>query len=449
VCVATSDTSDLDMTSAGDILGPADMPTEPDMPADLGLDMPADLGQDMPEQVEREGVDILFVVDNSGSMCQEQRALGDASRNFLAGLGGSGVDAHIALTTTHAPAEPFLLEPLALEGRIQSRPQALPSLGGDCLGNINDGFAAFRDTLDAAIDCMQVPDTQLASVSNEQINCAVTGRPSDCIGGALGRDANGDGAFDVRDIAPQPSSYREIPDVLRTADYMGAGGLDVTRMHADLQCMILAGTRGFGIEKGLQAAVAAVSPELTGGSVESPSDASAPNHGFIRSGSRFALVFATDENDCSHDGAIDETNFGPCGANICDVENTSALADGASKLTPISTLADRLRMNLAASKGSAVSDDDIFVASLHGTPQRYSGAPTSSCNTVMPGDFDVCASPLGTARSGDRYQRFMGEFTSSFPAANAPNQGLMCQADLFAPMSELGTALGSWAAGAP
>lgn len=53
-----------------------------------------------------------------------------------------------------------------------------------------------------------------------------------------------------------------------------------------------------GFEQGLAAAVRAVGPPLT--------DAGGPNAGFIRDTATLQIVFVSDEDDCSHGGAIDE-----------------------------------------------------------------------------------------------------------------------------------------------
>ena len=59
--------------------------------------------------------------------------------------------------------------------------------------------------------------------------------------------------------------------------------------------MSTVGTRGDGYEKGLRAAITAVELEKTGGAFGvMTSDATKPNHGFIRKDAGFALIFVTD-----------------------------------------------------------------------------------------------------------------------------------------------------------
>jgi hypothetical protein len=66
-------------------------------------------------------VDVLFVVDNSGSMFNDQQQLANNFANFIdeAGVGGGLVDFHIGVTSTD------VLSPDALEGRLVSPPAVL------------------------------------------------------------------------------------------------------------------------------------------------------------------------------------------------------------------------------------------------------------------------------------------------------------------------------------
>lgn len=51
-------------------------------------------------QAERSAVDVLFVVDNSGSMMEEQNAIGAAFDDFIQYAVSQGIDYHIGVTTT-------------------------------------------------------------------------------------------------------------------------------------------------------------------------------------------------------------------------------------------------------------------------------------------------------------------------------------------------------------
>lgn len=81
-CNAESTSSDGPETDAG--------PCAPaSATASVVLDLPA-----------RPQMDVLFVVDDSGSMCEEQGRLTDAFREIAADIVASGVDYRMAVTTT-------------------------------------------------------------------------------------------------------------------------------------------------------------------------------------------------------------------------------------------------------------------------------------------------------------------------------------------------------------
>ncbi len=414
-------------------------------------------------------MDILWVVDNSGSMCQEQKALRDNFDAFIDGLDDALLDFHIAVTTTHAPGEDANNngEPVAIEGHIQSTPQPIPGTESECIGTLDPAtntysdYTATRDALAVAVACMAEPDARLNAITDEQIACALSNRElSVCAEATGGVDRDGDGIYSLGDVFPLAREYRPIPKVLRRADYTRDRVLDVERLRADFACMSLVGTRGYGWEKGLQAAVTAVSPELTGLTIDSPSaDIDAPNHGFLRRDAIFAAVFVTDENDCSHDGGIKEF-ANACGASICDYENAADLRGEDSALTSISTLAGRLRTNLTESKGRPVLDSEILIASIHGLWRPFEG-PAPACTEgetgmdTNPGAPFACNTELGRAFSGDRYDRFMRQFPNYYPNAVTGGDdekrtnfedfqefGEMCTGDFSSSLSAIGEFIG-------
>ncbi len=369
-------------------------------------------------------VDILWVVDNSSSMCQEQKVLRDNFSEFVAVLGSTSLDFHIALTTTHAPESSATIEPVAREARLQSTPQPVPGNNQGCLRDDN-GFGPLRESLDAAKRCLADESTAgNYEWTDAQIDCALQSPTKQgqtgCVASSSLPDRNGDERYDIFDLFPSSNAYRSIPKVLRAEDYRQANGaLDEARLELDFSCMATVGTRGDGYEKGLRAAVNAVSPELTGSAVElATADMTADNHGFIRTDADFTLIFVTDENDCSHDGSVMELG-NTCGSNICEYMNSSAVAAEDSALISVETLAEQLRENLATTKGladvSELNEVGLSVSSINGTSRRYN-EPFPTCGSGMnPEVIPACASALGEAYSGDRYERFMRQFRNFYP----------------------------------
>ena len=98
--------------------------------------------------------------------------------------------------------------------------------------------------------------------------------------------------------------------------------------------MVKLGVIGSSYEKLLSAAKAALSPKLLQG----------VNKGFLRDDSQLIIIFITDEDDCSHNGKIDEARYS---TSVCRFPQNSKRPDGSPgqlhHLLPISTFAEPLR----------------------------------------------------------------------------------------------------------
>jgi hypothetical protein len=398
-----------------------------------------------PPATEASKVDILWVIDNSGTMCQEQQELRARFDSFVSEFGEKNIDFNIGVTTTHMKPNDAQ-EPVAVPGRLQSTPQPLPGSSEGCIGGQGsptdqmDGFATVRASISGAVGCTTDQDQwqHLSQVEDDEIACAVD---PNCAAGEL------EDLFPTEQNGVSP--YRSIPTVLSATapTYQGKDGyVDLEKLRDDFACMSMVGTRGFAFEKGLGAAVRAVSPKMTGGTVENPTDPDAPNHGLLREDAQFAVIFLTDENDCTHDGSLDEQ----CNSQVCEFANHPSFED--SPLISPDELSEDLVSNLAASKGMSVETfdrRDVVVASMHGESTRY-GASAGYPEQVPPSpntcgdDVDpafairtACKSPaFGSAYSGDRYERFMRTFDNDriYPRRDDGGRlpGLVCSPDNFA-----------------
>lgn len=396
-------------------------------------------------------LDMLWVVDNSGSMCQEQKILRDNFNTFIEQLESTNLDFHIGVTTTDMNGD-YPLEPVAQPGHLQSTPQPVPGFDRTCHTSVDENgqqimgdYTPIRDALQAAIDCMDSPDQSLLTdLTNADIECALYNTPQGCAIPRIGC-GGGNAACTPGDIFPDPGSYRAVPKVLKSEDYKNGAALDVDALRADFACMALVGTRGYGIEKGLSAAVRATNPELTGGAVDlDGADTSKPNHGLIRQNARFAAIFVTDENDCSHDGTLAEDTT--CGGDVCEFANKEGED---SPLVPTADLKDQLMDNLRQTKGNpGFGEADVLVASIHGNYKRFSGeVPTdAACGASdYEGIAPSCATQLGVAFSGDRYERFLQSFPEGQyypqPPEGRPDAhltGWMCTGDFRPALQAIG-----------
>jgi hypothetical protein len=403
-------------------------------------------------------VDILWVIDNSGSMCEEQEALRTNFDKFISQITDRNIDFHIGVTTTQMDSYPR--EPVALPGHLQSTPQPLPAALPGCRGEAGDendpmdGFAPIREAIALATECTRDPSKweSLASVSDDEIACQMKVNPQavqENCSCAANNECDRKNLFPTYENNVPP--YRDISKILRFSDYLDPQtgqltGAQEDQLRDDFACMSFVGTSGYTIEKGLQAAAKAVSPELTGGTVEEPTDDSAPNYGFLRDSAKFSVIFVTDENDCSHGDTELDIGTG-CGTDICSLANHDDWEG--PPLTEPEALADRLKENLSESKGYEVKSDAIIAASIHGVSKRYGATPDypsgqppknmAECEAITPPlsssleQIAPCNTPdFGTAFSGDRYEDFLRQFDPNqiFPKIPAdptqPLEGLIC-----------------------
>jgi len=247
-------------------------------------------------------VDILWVVDNSGSMCEEQQSLGQNFDAFITSLVDDHIDFNLAVITTD-------MQDPAQRGRFQNRPDA--DAGPAC---------------SVSVDVSDCPDATPLVIS-----------------------------------AADPRYHAED------------GSLAIDLLQRDFGCNATVGTRGNGFEMGLDAARAAFDPELLANA----------NQGFLRDDALLAIVFLTDENDCS---GADPTNL--TNGNICEWDRDS--------LTPETTYID-------------------FFAGLKEDPSQVIVAGIIAPDDGLRYDYGdevnpSCSSSSGQGYSGYRYANVVNGF---------------------------------------
>ncbi len=402
------------------------------------------------ETYEREAspkLDILWMIDNSGSMCQEQKALRDNFGEFVDILAEIDLDFHIGITTTHMVGPDHsqgAFEPVALPGHLQLTPQPIPGFDTSCFYQVDQTgqpvydapMEPILDAIQTAVGCTNDPTAyaHLLNPDMNQLRCAFDqGRwrtTLDCTNAPA-----------PHTFFPNPADYRDIGQgrkYIRAEDYRNEDrSLRIDELRQDFACASMVGTRGYGMEKGLAAIVRAFDPELTGGPEGDP--AVFPNAGFLRPDARTGVIIVTDENDCSHDGTLNEVHS--CGSSMCEMAENWV----PSPLIPVEKLKDDMLANLLASKGLSITPEvlkeDVLVASIHGPHQPYphpgpteDGQSSEDVNECRSG-WSIptsCASLKGVAYSGHRYDAFMRQFNRFFPSPpssrpDAPVAGLICE----------------------
>ncbi len=195
-------------------------------------------------------IDVLFVIDNSGSMAASQQRIADAIGAFVDPITGAGLDLRIAVTTTDAgnPRCP------------SSTPENGAFVASSCRARVPDGEFASND-VDYSAACLD-------SCQHDTIDILPTTTASDPV------------------ASPRP--WVEWSP--------GATNLAVPLAEA-LACMVPQGVAGCGFESQLNSLYQAVVR------MQSPDD---PAAGFLRTDAHFVAIIVTDETDCSHNPDFDD-----------------------------------------------------------------------------------------------------------------------------------------------
>ena len=193
-----------------------------------------------------EGVDILFVIDNSGSMAAHQERLSTAIPALVAPLSAAGLDLRIAVTTTDAgnPRCPAAV----------SKPEGGALQARSCREGIGEGEWQFGED-DFSARCLD-------NCPHETITFTPTATEAD----------------------PQPA----VRPWIEWSD--GAGNVDVPLNEA-LACVLPQGVAGCGFESPLESMYLALSR------TQDPAD---PSYGFLRTNADLLVVIVSDETDCSY-----------------------------------------------------------------------------------------------------------------------------------------------------
>jgi hypothetical protein len=389
------------------------------IPLDRAIDV---IRHDFFVQTETNKVDILWIIDNSSSMCQEQNALTENFDAFIEGLAGINADFRLAVTTTD-------MDPNAGDlGRFRDAPRRV---GAECSAAEDNCPTLFNpdqsDADDNGIGDACEGDDDGDGVDDHLDNCVAISNPGqeDADGNGLGdacesasdRDSDGDGVMDNLDncalvfsqnqndadgdgvgdacegdldgdgaVDPNPLDCPDsIGPVLDSIDYQTdpenpTAGLHINQLQNDFRCIATVGTQGSGFEKGLSAMQAALSDAV--------------NADFRRQDAWLVIIFVTDENDCSDNNALELHSGSDCEYKRDD-------------LVPVENFIDFL-LNFEGMENG----ERILVAGIIGPDDgiRYDAPsmPSPSCSNPE----------IGDAYGGYRYEQLIDAFGERGVEAN-------------------------------
>jgi len=303
-------------------------------------------------QLDPDSVDILFVIDNSGTMSEEQAQVNEEIEALIDPLIEAGLSLRIGITTTDA-------------GNPQcSKASTTPENGAlvlsSCLERVALGDFDFDGTdppIDGAPSC-----TDYCGLGDSELQVEPTAT--------------------AEDPTPAPRPWVEVEGADSNVGEVGV-------VNA-LRCFLPMGVNGCGFESPLEAMHKALLRSDVAGEV---------NFGFLREEARLVIVMVTDETDCSYNESykdIFQTNKvfwnspddpkpssavcwragvscvgsppnRECFAENHDISGSSGASDSSAVLHPLSRYTDLLT-ELAASKGSASAVELHLIA---GVPEGY------------------------------------------------------------------------------
>ena len=240
----------------GDLMCLSNLCVDPDWQPGSSGSSPSEGGGDDDGSTENaptepvDQVDVLFVIDNSGSMGEEQANLSESIGSFTAPLEDAGMSVRVAITTTDDGN-------YWCNGNNVSMAESGQHVLSSCRTRLNEFYFAGDDT-NAETACTDFCD-------------------DDTLPG-VGSD-----------------SWLEFGT---STNFEGS-------INSLLRCALPQGINGCGFESTLESTrKALLRTELTG----------EPESGFIREGAHLAIVFVTDEADCSFNRDHQSTVFGEDGA---------------------------------------------------------------------------------------------------------------------------------------
>ena len=377
-------------------------------------------------------VDILFVIDNSGSMGEEQLLLSKNFASFINVLEAKDVQANyrIGITTTDSgnPRCPT----------ATYRPEGGNLVLSSCLDRIEQGEFKFGNDPDPAKNDFSAACTMFCDKTDAQLT--VRGTTT---------------AFDMTEA---PRKWIE-----RIETESNIQGVD-SNVQA-FQCYGPQGVAGCGFESHLESMYLALA--------NATSPASKTNYGFLREAAILSIVFITDEADCSYNQATKEiftTNkvfwkspddpaptsslcwkagvectggpgtYAECHSQNYDITGAVTTDPAKMALQPVSKYIDFVK-SIEAEKQLIDESQKVLVSLIAGVPTGYENFEADipyedSADATLQGNFGIgpgCVLDAGTAVPPVRER----EFAEAFIDPSQRNLYSICQEDYSAALKAI------------
>ncbi len=236
----------------------------------------AQTGSTTIDQRMAKDLDILFVIDNSTSMSPKQKAIAQAIPAFMKKIDETGANYHIGVVTTD-------------------------------VGTLPPGVSGFPGSTETRCNTAKGDDGMLQNKACSS-RIPVGGQNSEFGQACLGSSVTG-----ATGLCPDPSFVPREPWIDKTGTTINVSSPSASGLAASVvaerafKCIGLVGDYGCGVEAPLESMKRALDGHLT------------DNRGFLRDSSVLAVIFITDEDDCSVQLA-QRTHLDPASAS-CDPKN--------------------------------------------------------------------------------------------------------------------------------
>lgn len=318
-------------------------------------------------------VDLLFMIDNSGSMGEEQKKLASVLPQLVAALATGNADGRPAPAGSQPDSPPVTsLHVGVVSSDMGINGSPAPNSCGD------------RSFLSTEHDTRMTTTRINKPVGDDGILQTDVSVAVDGIWGP------GSGTSQVTNFLPADPSCQGItfpPD--RRFVELSEGG-DVAAASLSFSCIAKRGRNGCGLEQQLEAVLKALTPPDSNikftaqspnghGDAEKPANPSGFNQNFLREDAILAVVVVTDEEDCSipdnSRGIFDPNNQKFTGG----INVRCGLQQNASYLHPVARYVDGLK----ALKPKAYQDRIIFTGIVGIPLSQQTGAKAHSGETAM------------------------------------------------------------------
>lgn len=312
-------------------------------------------------------VDVLFVIDNSGSMAEEQKKLADALPKLVAMLTTGNYQGDRAAPSDFPPVG-------SLHVGVVSTDMGINGITGQqSCGDVSFDPAAPDPSNPAPAVRQSPPSNALRFDKPRGDDGAMSTSIEVALAGIWARPQGATFATPVSAVVPADPSCIAVGAFPAGQRYVEIALSDSVsareRGQRQLGCIAKLGKNGCGFEQQLEAMLKALTPSTSGTRfvAESIGNGDVQNRGFLRPDAVLAVVLLSDEEDCSITDTLQARElFNPASVAISEELNIRC---GLAKYQSLLHSVDRYVTGLKSLKAGRLQQRVIFTAIVGAPPQ--------------------------------------------------------------------------------